>query len=188
MIDNVPLVGSMSTGFGSGSIENMAPTARSSNIVEASHDFVGMLYAYMFSQMRENSSNEEDGLFSGPHVNMLMGFLDQEIGKQLASTQGDGLAKQMMTQLTGRQNNDVTLENTLPEDAASTLGKLDTRTEGFSGPVVKGRFDVRSVGFSGPPVSGRFDTRSEGIVEELPSNIDNSQQIMQELDKLNRRE
>ena len=80
MIDNVPLVGSLSTGFGEGSVEAFAPTARTPNLVEASQDFVGMLYSYMFSQMRESSSDEEDGLFSGPHVNMLMGFLDQEIG------------------------------------------------------------------------------------------------------------
>jgi Rod binding domain-containing protein len=176
MIENVPLVGSLSTGFGETSAAAFAPTARTPNLVEASQDFVGMLYSYMFSQMRESSSHEEDGLFSGPHVDMLMGFLDQEIGKQLAGTQGEGLAKEMLSQLSGGQP----IEQAVPQNAASVLGRFDARREGFAA--------MPSVS----PVSGNFDPRLEGVVAppELPSAQiqDPSQEIMAELYKLNRRE
>ena len=175
MIDNVPLVGSLSTGFGENSIAAMAPTARTPNLAETSKDFVGMLYAYMFSQMRENSSNEEDGLFSGPHVNMLMGFMDQEIGKELASSQGAGLAQEMLKQLTGGQE---AITNAIPENAASITGKFDARTVGFeANPLV-----------NAPRTLGRLDTRTEGFEIENPASIDNSSQIMEEIYKLNRRE
>lgn len=101
MIEQVPLVGSLTTGFGSGPVS--APTARTPNLEEASQDFVSMLYSYMFQQMRESGSDEEDGLFSGPHVNMLMGFLDQEVGKKLAQGAGAGLAATLRQQLGGDQ-------------------------------------------------------------------------------------
>jgi len=100
MMNGVPLVGSMTTGFG----ENMMPTvpsAKSPNMEEASQQFVSMLYSYMFQQMRESGSDEEEGLFSGPHVNMLMGFMDQEIGMKLAKTEGEGLSKSLLRQLQG---------------------------------------------------------------------------------------
>lgn len=100
MMNGVPLVGSMATGFG----ENMMPTipsAKTPNMEEASQQFVSMLYSYMFQQMRESGSDEEEGLFSGPHVNMLMGFMDQEIGMKLAKTEGEGLSKSLLRQLQG---------------------------------------------------------------------------------------
>ncbi len=189
MIDNVPLVGSLTTGFGDGAIN--VPTARTPNLAEASKDFVGMLYSYMFSQMRENSSNEEDGLFSGPHVEMMMGFLDQEIGKELASSQGGSLAKEMMTQMTGLQNPEQSLQSTLPSDVAANMGKFDARLEGVitKRPDDAVRFDERLEGVvAGPLPTGRFDTRSEGFASDEPASIDNSEQIMEELYKLNRRE
>lgn len=99
MMNNVPLVGSISSGFGANGPS--APTEKTPNIEEASKDFVAMLYSYMFQQMRESASDEEDGLFSGPHVNMLMGFMDQEIGKKLAHSEGKGLADSLMLQLKG---------------------------------------------------------------------------------------
>lgn len=99
MMNNVPLVGSLSSGFGA--TGPSAPNEKTPNIEEASKDFVAMLYSYMFQQMRESASDEEDGLFSGPHVNMLMGFMDQEIGKKLAHSEGKGLADSLMFQLKG---------------------------------------------------------------------------------------
>ncbi|MGE3726345.1 MAG: rod-binding protein [Candidatus Sericytochromatia bacterium] len=189
MMDNLPLVGSLSTGFGDGAIN--APTARTPNLAEASQDFVGMLYSYMFSQMRENSSNEEDGLFSGPHVEMLMGFLDQEIGKELAGSQGGDLAKEMMTQMTGLQNPEQSLQSTLPSNASANMGAFDARLEGVitERPAGAARFDERLEGVvPGAMPVGRFDTRSEGFASDEPTSIDNSEQIMEELYKLNRRE
>ncbi|MEZ0374881.1 MAG: rod-binding protein [Candidatus Sericytochromatia bacterium] len=93
----MPLIGSMATGYGN----NMAtmPTAKTPNLEDASKQFVSMLYSYMFQQMRESGSDEEDGLFSGAHANMLMGFLDQEMGKKLADSEGSGLAQTLMGQL-----------------------------------------------------------------------------------------
>ena len=99
MMNEIPLVGSMTAGFGAGG--PTAPTVKTPNIEEASKDFVSMLYSYMFQQMRESGSDEEEGLFSGPHVNMLMGFLDQEVGKKLAHSEGKGLADSLLTQLQG---------------------------------------------------------------------------------------
>jgi Rod binding domain-containing protein len=54
----------------------------------------------MFEQMR-SGSDEEGGLFSGEHSGMFMGFLDQEIGKQLSRGEGANLASQLLTQLAG---------------------------------------------------------------------------------------
>lgn len=99
MMNEIPLVGSMTAGFGASGPS--APTVKTPNIEEASKDFVSMLYSYMFQQMRESGSDEEEGLFSGPHVNMLMGFLDQEVGKKLAYSEGKGLADSLLTQLQG---------------------------------------------------------------------------------------
>lgn len=100
MMNGVPLIGSVSQGFGSNMMAT-TPTEKTPNIEEASKDFVSMLYSYMFQQMRESASDEEDGLFSGPHVNMLMGFMDQEIGKKLSHSEGKGLADALLRQLNG---------------------------------------------------------------------------------------
>ena len=98
MESSVPLVGSVSTGFGN-NLAMTAPTTKTPNLEEAAESFVAMLYSYMFQQMRESGSDEENGLFSGPHVNMLMGFLDEEVGKKIAQDDGRGLAAQMLEQL-----------------------------------------------------------------------------------------
>jgi Rod binding domain-containing protein len=160
----------MATGFGGG--EMQAPRANQPNIEEASKQFVSMLYSYMFQQMRESGADEEEGLFSGPHANMLMGFLDQEIGQKLAHSEGSGLADTLMQQL---KVEDPTLDagNALSAPAnaseASQSPAFATLTE--SGNLIKEMMqkDVDSDAFS-------------------PSGIDNSQQIMSELYKLNRRE
>lgn len=101
-MDSLPLVGSISSGFGADSI--MAPTRNTPNLEQSSKDFVGMLYAYMFQQMRESGSDEEEGLFSGAHTNMLMGILDQEVGKKMAHAEGKGLADALFGQFGGKQD------------------------------------------------------------------------------------
>lgn len=177
MLENVPLVGSVTTGFGDKSIEALAPSARTPNLVEASQDFVGMLYGYVFSQMRESASNEEEGLFSGPHVNMLMGFLDQEIGKQLAATQGQSLAQELLNQLTGGKPVEQVAQNT-----ATVLGKLDTRSIG----------QTENPALNTPRILGKLDTRQYGVVSQTdespnPAEIDNANQILEALYELNQR-
>lgn len=99
-MESVPLVGSVSTGFGN-NLASVAPTTKTPNLEEAAESFVAMLYSYMFQQMRESGSDEENGLFSGPHVNMLMGFLDEEVGKKIAQDDGKGLAGQLLEQMGG---------------------------------------------------------------------------------------
>lgn len=156
MIDNVPLVGSVATGFGAATAS--APTARTPNVEEASKDFVAMLYAYMFQQMRESASSEEEGLFSGPHLNMLMGFMDQEIGKKLSYGEGKGLADTLLRQLQG----DMPQVSEASSEAPSEESSLETLSE--AGNLLK---EMKS---------------------KSPEMIDNSEQIMDQLYRLNRQE
>ncbi|MBF2052351.1 MAG: rod-binding protein [Candidatus Sericytochromatia bacterium] len=155
MIDNVPLVGSVATGFGSAAVS--APTARTPNVEEASKDFVAMLYSYMFQQMRESASSEEEGLFSGPHLNMLMGFMDQEIGKKLAYGEGKGLADTLLSQLGGEPSAKPAQQAAEAEDA-----RVETLTE--AGNAIR------------------------EMTQKNPEMIDNSEQIMDQLYRLNRQE
>lgn len=158
MIGNVPLVGSLTTGFGDASV--MAPTVKTPNLQEASQDFVSMLYSYMFQQMRESGSDEENGLFSGPHVNMLMGFMDQEVGKKLAAAEGVGLADSLFEQLGG-----------------------DKKPLEFAGP--------NAADANEDTESAQIEKLSEAgnVIQELtqvdPELVDNSEQIMNQLYKLN---
>lgn len=154
MIDNVPLVGSVATGFGSAAVS--APTARTPNVEEASKDFVAMLYSYMFQQMRESASSEEEGLFSGPHLNMLMGFMDQEIGKKLAYGEGKGLADTLLSQL-GGEPAAVSAQQAEAEDSS-----VEMLTE--AGNTIR------------------------EMTQKNPEMIDNSEQIMDQLYRLNRQE
>lgn len=165
MISEIPLVGNMNTGFGQNSI--IAPTAKTPNLEEASEQFVSMLYSYMFQQMRESGADEENGLFSGPHANMLMGFLDQEIGKKLASSEGKGLADALMRQMNANSGGDDPIEKI--QDGMSPLSAAD---EANSVPLVA-------------------LTQAGNTIQEMtpkqPDIVDNSQQIMDELYKINQR-
>lgn len=152
MIANVPLVGSVTTGFGDATVS--APTSRTPNIEEASKDFVSMLYAYMFQQMRESATDEEEGLFSGPHLNMLMGFMDQEIGKKLAYGEGKGLADTLLRQLQGET----------PAEASPDAEEIAVETLSAAGNAIK------------------------EMTAKTPEMIDNSEQIMDQLYRLNRQE
>lgn len=170
MMNEVPLVGSMATGFGESNLHG--PRANQPNIEEASKQFVSMLYSYMFQQMLESGSDEENGLFSGPHANMLMGFLDQEIGQKLAQSEGSGLADTLLRQLKA-------------EDPTLDIGNADQ-----SGKKVSD--NAESPAFASLTESGNFIKemmQKDLVIDEInPSTIDNSQQIMDELYKLNRRE
>lgn len=115
-MDNIPMIGSPSMGFGDG--YPTIPNGSMQNVEEATQQFVAILYSYMFKTMRESSTDEENGLFSGDHSNMMMGFLDQELGQQMA-TQNSGpgsLVDQVHQQLTGKPLYEVKSQKTTQED------------------------------------------------------------------------
>jgi Rod binding domain-containing protein len=69
-------------------------------VKDAAVDFVGYLFAQVFSQMRPDPSDQEEGgLFSGEQSGMFMDFFDQAIGKQFAAHGGDRLVESMVGQL-----------------------------------------------------------------------------------------
>lgn len=98
MIDPIPMVGSMSLGYGDAAPP--APTGEGPDLKEACKDFISILYSYTFEQLRstENDDNEE-GLFNGQDVSMFMGFFDQEVGKNIANREGGELADLLYEQL-----------------------------------------------------------------------------------------
>jgi len=78
------------------------PTGEGKQLEEACEDFIGLLYGYMFGQMRSSSTGEdaeEGALFGGEYSQMLLGFMDQEMGKKLAKTSGGGLSQQLFWQM-----------------------------------------------------------------------------------------
>ncbi len=166
MISEVPLVGNMNTGFGQNSI--IAPTAKTPNLEEASEKFVSMLYSYMFQQMRESGADEEEGLFSGPHVNMLMGFLDQEIGEKLAASEGKGLADALMRQMDKTGGREAPMGE-LADASANPLSAADGANS-----------DSLTV------LTQAGNTIQE-MTQKQPDVVDNSQQIMDQIYKINQR-
>jgi Rod binding domain-containing protein len=77
------------------------PAGEGKALEEACSDFIGLLYSYMFGQMRSSSGEEaeEGSLFGGEHAQMLLGFLDQEVGKKMAAAEGGSLSKQLFWQM-----------------------------------------------------------------------------------------
>jgi Rod binding domain-containing protein len=79
------------------------PHGEGKQLEEACSDFIGLLYSYMFGQMRASSNTgeeaDEGSLFGGEHAQMLLGFLDQEMGKKMAKAEGTSLAKQLFWQM-----------------------------------------------------------------------------------------
>jgi Rod binding domain-containing protein len=77
------------------------PHGEGKQLEEACSDFIGLLYSYMFGQMRSGSGEEaeEGSLFGGEHAQMLLGFLDQEMGKKMAKAEGGNLAQQLFWQM-----------------------------------------------------------------------------------------
>lgn len=215
MMNDVPLVGSLATGYGDGTIAT--PSVKTPNLKEASQQFVSMLYAYMFTQMRENGSDEEDGLFSGDHANMMMGFLDQEIGKKMAGSEGAGLASALERQLQQQQSQAAGAEGTdgAQGDAALTAIKGSQMIPSLTGTdaTLRSLQKVGALGDDNPdaaaddsmmslsPASGAMvqPLMAVGINQPLtlgdmdqPLNMDDSendssQQMMDELYKLNLR-
>lgn len=99
MLDKVPLIGSVGTGFGNNPLAS-APTVNTPDLETAAKDFVAMLYTKVFETMRTSHSDDENGLFSGEQSGMFMGYLDREIGRKFAhSRDGNGLASQLIRQL-----------------------------------------------------------------------------------------
>ena len=81
------------------------PHGEGEKLKDACNSFVGVLYSYVFSQMRQGGDSEEEGsLFGGDNSQMMMGFLDQSIGQKLAETDGNGLSKQLLWQLKAQQS------------------------------------------------------------------------------------
>lgn len=63
-------------------------------------DFVGILYAQMFQEMREAGHEDNDGgMFGGGDTGAFMGLFDQAIGKQFASSDTSGLKDILFKQL-----------------------------------------------------------------------------------------
>ena len=83
------------------------PSGKGKELEESCSDFISVLYTYVFGQMRNNEDAEEGSLFGGDHAQMMMGFMDQEMGKKLAKGEGNGLAKQLFWQL-NKQNQAAT--------------------------------------------------------------------------------
>jgi len=135
MIGSTSVVGSVSSGFGN-NVPNV-PTADMKDPKDATKSFVAMLYSYMFKTMRESSSDEENGLFSGAHANMMMGFLDQEIGKQMAYQDGSGLADQVYEQLTGKKAEQKSLKT-----EQENLDKVETDGSTSSNQVLEKLYKV----------------------------------------------
>jgi Rod binding domain-containing protein len=77
------------------------PSGQGKALEDACTDFIGMLYGYMFGQMRSSSGEdaEEGTLFGGDHAQMLLGFLDQEMGKKMATAEGGSLSQQLFWQM-----------------------------------------------------------------------------------------
>ncbi|MBI6545475.1 MAG: hypothetical protein HY692_01695 [Cyanobacteria bacterium NC_groundwater_1444_Ag_S-0.65um_54_12] len=65
----------------------------SENVTSAAKDFAGILFGYMFSEMRPKS--EEDSLLGGGDTELFMDFFDQALGRQFA----DGAASQIIEAL-----------------------------------------------------------------------------------------
>lgn len=74
---------------------------------QAAEDFAGYLFAQVFSQMRpQPGEGDEGGLFSGEHADMFMSFFDQAVGKSFASSgSGNQLVDQLVQQLVRSQSN-----------------------------------------------------------------------------------
>jgi len=81
------------------------PHGQGKALEDACNDFIGVLYSMVFSSMRGSGDDADEGaFFSGEHSQMLMGFLDQEVGRKMATSEGNSLAKQLFWQLSKAEN------------------------------------------------------------------------------------
>lgn len=101
-MEAVPLIGSISTGFGVSVPEPPSYSESDQGLKDASKDFISILFSYMFQTMRGNpEDSEEGGFFSGEHVDMFLSYLDQEVGKKFAEQGGADLVNALFHQLKG---------------------------------------------------------------------------------------
>lgn len=72
---------------------------------EAAESFASYLFAQVFSQMRPDPSDEEEGgLFSGEQSGMFMDFFDQAIAKRFIGHGGNSLVEQLVGQLSPKDS------------------------------------------------------------------------------------
>ena len=64
---------------------------------DAARDFAGILFGYMFSEMRPKG--EEGCLLGGGDSEMFMDFFDQAVGRHFAEGSGGQLVEALVTQL-----------------------------------------------------------------------------------------
>ncbi|MBC7544279.1 MAG: rod-binding protein [Candidatus Sericytochromatia bacterium] len=102
-MESMPINPAMSIPQLMGGTVPVLPSGKGKELEEACNDFIGVLFSYTFSQMRNTEDAEEGSLFGGDHAQMLLGFMDQEFGKKLARSEGSGLAKQLFWQLNGEK-------------------------------------------------------------------------------------
>jgi Rod binding domain-containing protein len=102
-MESMPINPSLSIPQLMGGSAPVLPSGKGKELEEACSDFIGVLYSYVFGQMRNTEDAEEGSLFSGDHAQMMMGFMDQEMGKKLSRNEGSGLAKQLFWQMNGEK-------------------------------------------------------------------------------------
>lgn len=124
-MEMVPLVGSVTTGFGVNAPQAPVYAENEKGLKEASTDFISILFSYMFQNMRGNpDDNEEGSFFGGEHVDMFLSYLDQEVGKKFAEQGGADLVNALYHQLKG----DTVIGNENP----SSLKNIDTTAIKFN--------------------------------------------------------
>lgn len=108
MSSQVPLIGSIASGFGDSNPE-IKYSETASGLKSAAKDFTSILFSQMFSAMRGNPDDQDQdeehgmggGLFSGDNLQMFIGFLDQEVGKKFADQGAKDMVDSLYAQLKG---------------------------------------------------------------------------------------
>lgn len=101
-MDMIPLVGSVATGYGDSIPEPVKYTDNDQGLKDASRDFIGVLFSYMFQTMRGSPDMQEEGsLFKGENLDMFMSYLDQEVAQKFADQGGADLVNTLYHQLKG---------------------------------------------------------------------------------------
>ena len=66
---------------------------------DAARYFAGILFGYMFSEMRPKNEEDEGGLLGGGDSEMFMDFFDQAVGRHFADGAGGPLVEALVAQL-----------------------------------------------------------------------------------------
>lgn len=76
------------------------PTGKEQDLKTAVRDFVALLYADMFRNMREAGQEEDgEGLFNSFEAQMFMGFFDYDVAQKFADAGGASLSNALYKQL-----------------------------------------------------------------------------------------